>query len=135
MPSHCAHRPIRTRDHLSFRFVGIPYTNPVKRFAYSTPFSAPSPIALSALAYGPACPQPGLGVEDCLFLNIYTPFIPKNVNEAYRQKKLKPVLLWIHGGAFIGGESDSTFYDGGNMASRNDLVYVSINYRLVSTLL
>ncbi|KAF9526696.1 cholinesterase [Crepidotus variabilis] len=121
---------IGNRDHLTFRFLGIPFANPVQRFAYSTPYTASSPVTLNSTSYGPACPQAGTGQEDCLFLNVYTPYIPQNAEEARRNKKLKPVMVWIYGGGFIAGEADTPQYDGGNMASRSDLVYVSINYRL-----
>jgi carboxylesterase type B len=43
---------------------------------------------------------------------------------------LKPVMFWIHGGAFTGGSGSDALYDGGNLASRGDAVVVSINYRL-----
>ncbi|KAF9526695.1 cholinesterase [Crepidotus variabilis] len=99
-------------------------------FAYSKPYTTPDPVILPAAFYGPACPQSGTGKEDCLFLNVYTPYIPKNPADALIKRKLKPVLVWIHGGGYTVGQSDSSLYDGGNMASRNDLVYVSFNYRL-----
>jgi carboxylesterase type B len=43
---------------------------------------------------------------------------------------LKPVLFWIHGGAFTGGTGNDPTFDGGNIASRGDVVMVAINYRL-----
>lgn len=48
----------------------------------------------------------------------------------YRKSNLKPVMLWIHGGAFTGGTGSDPTFDGGNLASRGDVVVVSINYRL-----
>jgi carboxylesterase type B len=39
-------------------------------------------------------------------------------------------MFWIHGGAFTGGEGSDAVYDGGNLASRGDVVVVTINYRL-----
>ena len=59
--------------------------------------------------------------EDCLFLNIWTP----GLDDARR-----PVLFWIHGGAFIIGAGTESFLEGGNLARRGDVVIVSINYRL-----
>ncbi|KAF8999155.1 Alpha/Beta hydrolase protein [Cyathus striatus] len=108
-----------TRDHLSFRFIGIPYADPFERFTYSKVFS--STASLNALNYGSPCLQTGFGSENCLFLNVYTPFLP--LNAAASKKNLKPVLFWIHG-------SDGIF-DGGNMASRNDIV-VSRNPRFLA---
>lgn len=121
---------------MSFRFLGIPYANPVKRFEYSSPYTLTSPNTIPASFYGSACPQasfgqPMLGQEDCLFINIYTPYIPQNPSSAQLQKKLKPVIVWIHGGGFTMDWSDSPIYDSGNMASRNDIVHVSFNYRQV----
>ncbi|MFX1388353.1 MAG: carboxylesterase/lipase family protein, partial [Promethearchaeota archaeon] len=59
--------------------------------------------------------------EDCLTLNIWTPAI---------DNKKRPVMFWIHGGAFIMGGSRSPIYDGAKLAQRGDVVIVSINYRL-----
>ncbi|KAL1635956.1 hypothetical protein SLS58_010007 [Diplodia intermedia] len=39
-------------------------------------------------------------------------------------------MFWIHGGAFVGGTGSDSTFDGGNMASRGDVVVVTINYRL-----
>jgi carboxylesterase type B len=38
-------------------------------------------------------------------------------------------MLWIHGGAFLGGSGSDPVFDGGNLASRGDVVVVTINYR------
>lgn len=71
------------------------------------------------------------GSEDCLFLNIYTPFIPAHGGAS--TKDLKPVMFYMHGGALSGGSGSNPTFDGGNLASRGDVVLVTINYR-VSTL-
>lgn len=114
----------RTRDHLSFRFLGIPYANEPARWTYSSLYTGPS--NLSALTFGSPCAQVGgNGMENCLFLNIFTPFLPGQSTSS----KLKPVMFWIHGGAFTGGEGSDAVYDGGNLASRGDVVVVTINYR------
>lgn len=57
--------------------------------------------------------------EDCLYVNIWSK----------GTKKKKPVLVWIYGGAFIVGESTLGMYDGTAFA-KEDVVFVSINYRL-----
>ncbi|KAF7313860.1 Cholinesterase [Mycena chlorophos] len=115
-----------TRDHLSFRFLGIPYANVPERWTYSSLFTGSSEI--SALTFGSPCAQVGgSGNENCLFLNVFTPFLPGSNQSG---SKLKPVLFWIHGGAFTGGEGSDSIYDGGNLASREDVVVVTINYRL-----
>ncbi|MFX1277124.1 MAG: carboxylesterase/lipase family protein [Promethearchaeota archaeon] len=59
--------------------------------------------------------------EDCLNLNIWTPGI---------DDKKRPVMFWIHGGAFITGSSKQPMYNGSALARRGDIVVVSINYRL-----
>ncbi|MFW9972622.1 MAG: carboxylesterase/lipase family protein [Candidatus Odinarchaeota archaeon] len=59
--------------------------------------------------------------EDCLTLNIWTPAI---------DDKKRPVMFWIHGGAFIMGGSRSPIYDSTDLVQRGDVVVVSINYRL-----
>lgn len=58
--------------------------------------------------------------EDALLLNIYAP--------ATQSAKPRPVFFWIHGGAFISGSSN--IYDGTDLASRQDMIVVTINYRL-----
>lgn len=59
--------------------------------------------------------------EDCLFLNIWTP----GTDNAAR-----PVMVWIHGGAFTIGSGSEGLYNGKMLASRGDVVVVTINYRL-----
>jgi para-nitrobenzyl esterase len=59
--------------------------------------------------------------EDCLTLNIWTP-APDSAK--------RPVLVWIHGGAFASGSGSLPWYSGGRFAANGDVVVVSINYRL-----
>lgn len=113
------------RNKKSFRFLGIPYVDVPERFTYPTLYS-PTGQTINATAYGSQCPQYGSGSENCLFLNIQTPYLPK-----HRDKKdLRPVMFWIHGGGFTGGSGADSLSDGGNLASREDIVVVNINYRL-----
>jgi para-nitrobenzyl esterase len=85
-----------------------------------------------AREYGPWSPQnppltaltgdvPGAVDEDCLSLNVWTP----GLDGARR-----PVLVWIHGGAFVGGSGASALYKGDRLATRGDVVVVTVNYRL-----
>ncbi|ESZ98204.1 hypothetical protein SBOR_1432 [Sclerotinia borealis F-4128] len=113
------------RNQKSFRFLGIPYANPPERFVYSTPYS-PTGRIIQATAYGSQCAQASSGSEDCLFLNIQTPYIPK----VRSTKDLRPVMFWIHGGGFVAGSGADQLSDGGDLASREDIVVVNINYRL-----
>ncbi|KAF1980182.1 alpha/beta-hydrolase [Bimuria novae-zelandiae CBS 107.79] len=114
------------RDKLSFRFLGLKHAPYPSRFTYST-YQAPGGN-VSALEYGPRCIQAGCNTptcsEDCLYLNIWTPHLSSNPNSSK-----KSVMLFIHGG-FTSGSGSDTVYDGGNMASRGDVVVVTINYRL-----
>jgi para-nitrobenzyl esterase len=59
--------------------------------------------------------------EDCLTLNIWTP-----EPDAAR----RPVLVWIHGGAYLNGTGAAEWFDGTSFATRHDVVLVTINYRL-----
>ena len=63
-------------------------------------------------------PQPQS--EDCLYLNVWTPGLDG----------ARPVMVWIHGGAFTIGSGSEDYYDGANLAARGDVVIVTINYRL-----
>ncbi|KAJ7648115.1 cholinesterase [Roridomyces roridus] len=117
-----------TRDHISFRFLGIPYANEPARWTYSSLYTGPPTI--SALTFGEHCAQVGAGAEsdeNCLFLNIFTPFLPTTNTPS---SALKPVMFWIHGGAFTSGEGSDAIFDGGSLVSRGDVVVVTINYRL-----
>lgn len=136
------------RNQKSFRFVGIPYANPFKRFAYSSVYNATGQT-IDATEYGAPCAQSGEAdsSEDCLYLNIQTPYIPRasvagsgseSGNGATSEsnlgkQKLKPVMFSIHGGGFTGNDGGPTSgLDGGNLASREDIVSVQLNYRLTT---
>lgn len=58
-----------------------------------------------------------------LFANIITPSLPVDPSKA----KLKPVMVYIHGGAYTGGSGGD---QGPGLTARGDVVLVSINYRL-----
>ncbi len=59
--------------------------------------------------------------EDCLTLNVWT----RGADDRGR-----PVMVWIHGGAFVIGSGAQGIYDGSVLARRGDVVVVTINYRL-----
>ncbi|KAJ8664467.1 hypothetical protein QAD02_006129 [Eretmocerus hayati] len=63
-----------------------------------------------------------VGSEDCLYLNVYTPHTSFG-------GKSKAVMVWIHGGAFNAGNSNSTRY-GPDFFMEEDVVLVTVNYRL-----
>jgi para-nitrobenzyl esterase len=117
--------------HATFR--GIPFAKPPVgplRFRAPEPPDAWSGTR-AALSHGPSAMQAGSAVpgmaasgplsEDCLYLNVDTPAADTG---------RRPVLFWIHGGAFTLGSSSSPVYDGGPLAERGDAVVVTINYRL-----
>ena len=64
---------------------------------------------------------PPVLAEDCLSLNVWTP-------NADSEKR--PVMVWIHGGAFVTGSGSSPIYDGSILSRRGNVVVVTINYRL-----
>ncbi len=69
-------------------------------------------------------PDEGPQSEDCLHLNIWTPVL--------RDKKKRPVMFYIHGGAFANGTANAALYDGTRLAKRGDVVVVTVNHRLNS---
>jgi carboxylesterase type B len=121
------------RDFHTFQFRGIRFAQQPKRFTFSTLYSGAS--AVSALKYGPGCIQgpdarfPILS-EDCLFLNIWTPYLPSASSVAAQRNKLKAVMFWIYGGGNTAGTGTDPEKEGVNVASRGDVVVVTFNYRL-----
>jgi para-nitrobenzyl esterase len=117
-------------DVLSFK--GIPYAAPpVSNLRWRAPQpAAPWTDVRQATAFGSDCAQaPGdfeplktKPSEDCLFVNVWRPATITG------SAKL-PVLVWIHGGGFVGGGTSVPFYDGSAFA-RQGIVVVSMNYRL-----
>jgi para-nitrobenzyl esterase len=69
-------------------------------------------------------PDEGMESEDCLHLNVWTP--------ALRDKKKRPVMVYIHGGAYSNGTVNAQLYDGTRLAKRGDVVVVTVNHRLNS---
>jgi para-nitrobenzyl esterase len=117
-------------------FKGIPYAappvgelrwmppQPVKKWNGVRPAKKFGPIAPQNMMVGG--PMAGFGevepqAEDCLFLNIWTP----GLDNAKR-----PVMVWIHGGAFTIGSGSSAMYDSDRLPKRGNVVLVTINYRL-----
>jgi para-nitrobenzyl esterase len=89
------------------------------------PRPAPSPtgnVPTSASGVPGAPRDQGEQSEDCLHLNVFTPGL--------RDKKKRPVLLYIHGGAYNNGTVNSDLYDGKRLCHRGDVVVVTVNHRL-----
>uniref|UniRef100_A0A060T037 Carboxylic ester hydrolase n=1 Tax=Blastobotrys adeninivorans TaxID=409370 RepID=A0A060T037_BLAAD len=110
------------------QYLGIPYALPPVngyRFREAQPqASTQSEIVGDTLA--PYCPQYNsstgsiTGNEDCLYLNVYAPANGSSV----------PVMVWIHGGSFIEGGSRDAAFNGTFLASEDDVIVVTVNYRL-----
>jgi para-nitrobenzyl esterase len=66
----------------------------------------------------------GVQSEDCLHVNVWTPGL--------RDGKKRPVMFYIHGGAFANGTANAQLYDGTRLARRGDVVVVTVNHRLNS---
>jgi para-nitrobenzyl esterase len=111
----------------SCAYLGIPYAKPP---VGNLRFAAPEPAAgwsgvRNSTAFGTACMQ-GMDLsgttqigEDCLFVNVWTP--------AAAAAPL-PVMVFIHGGGYNGGSTNT--YVGVGLSDRGSVVVVSMNYRL-----
>jgi para-nitrobenzyl esterase len=132
-------------------FKGIPYglDTAKTRFAPPQP-AAPWSEVLDAFEWAPKAPQvigarprpadaaaavaarpgyhlpadEGIESEDCLHLNVWTPGL--------RDGKKRPVMFYIHGGAYSNGTVNAQLYDGARLAKRGDVVVVTVNHRLNS---
>ncbi|PWY77070.1 cholinesterase [Aspergillus heteromorphus CBS 117.55] len=125
------------RDARSFRFLGIPFADPPVRdlrFAPPRPYSGSRRLDATRLADSCIQSVSSFGTldnggisEDCLYLNVYTPILSA---QSDIKSTRKPVAVYFYGGGFTSGTSSMIDYDGGNFASRNDVVVVTINYRV-----
>ncbi len=108
-------------------FKGIPYGADTTKRRFMPPVPpAPWSGVRDALEYGPAAPQPSRPSErtseDCLYLNVWTPRL--------RDGRKRPVMFYIHGGAYSNGSGASPLYDGVRLCRRGDVVVVTVNHRL-----
>jgi para-nitrobenzyl esterase len=119
-------------------FRGIPFARPPVGPLRFGPPQPPGPWAgvRDATTFGPAAAQSAIDVEyvpgfslwegigptseDCLTVNVWTPGLTGR----------RPVLVWVHGGAFLKGAGSQDLYDGQTLARRGDVVFVTFNYRL-----
>ncbi|MCB1348215.1 MAG: carboxylesterase/lipase family protein [Maritimibacter sp.] len=124
------------------RFLGIPYAQSI---AGANRFLPPQPVApwvgtYEATRYADSSPQGGVDPtgatpvtpafdppayvtsgDDCLALNVWAPVDADGS---------LPVMIWLHGGGWTTGSGSCAIYDGENLASRGDVVVVTINHRL-----
>lgn len=118
-------------------FKGVPYAKPPigdLRWQPPQPLTPWSGV-LETLDYGHRAPQldnpmmkfmdgpsePSPQSENCLSLNIWAPL---------GDKTLKPVMVWLHGGAFSHGSASQATYDGQYLARRGNVLVITLNYRL-----
>lgn len=114
-------------------FKGIPYAAPPTG---ARRWRAPAPVlpwqgVRPSNHFGSPCPQAsmftldrdlgGTHSEDCLYVNVWTPAAPTD--------ERLPVLVWIHGGAYVVGSGSEARFDGAALAAQG-VVVVTINYRL-----
>ncbi|MBL8229241.1 MAG: carboxylesterase family protein [Bryobacterales bacterium] len=108
-------------------FLGVPFATPPigdLRFRAPEP-SRPWTGVRTATALPPACPQRDddgkfLGSEDCLYLNVWSREGAVNA----------PVMFFIHGGGNVQGFTANPLYDGSRIAREEDVVVVTVQYRL-----
>ena len=101
-----------------------------QRWRRATP-PEPHTEVVDAAAFGPISPQasiPGMDTgtpssEDCLFLNVWRPTV-------VTPGTVLPVMVWIHGGAYVLGAGGQNLYVGTRLALEGQVVIVTVNYRL-----
>jgi para-nitrobenzyl esterase len=124
-------------------FKAVPYAAPPVGERRFLPPVSPQPWAgiRDATAYAGRAPQAGLrsgtrpeletfsgapdtspDSEDCLTLHVWSP----NVTDHGK----RPVMVWLHGGAFSYGSANSDRLRGSRLANRGDVVVVTVNHRL-----
>jgi para-nitrobenzyl esterase len=141
--------PIRGAVHNSIAsFRGIPYGADTRARRFQPPLPpTPWKTVRDALVWADRAPQLGgssgmttrpqteqeifrlppdesASSEDCLHLNVFTPSPQRGGHES------RPVLFYIHGGAYNSGTANSVLYDGTRLCKRGDVVVVTVNHRL-----
>jgi para-nitrobenzyl esterase len=116
-------------------FRGVPYAAPPvgERRLAPAASHAPWSAVRDATRHGPIAPQTPSRLrvamgdftrpqdEDCLTLTIWTPAL---------DGARRPVLVWLHGGAYTTGAASLDWYDGSVLCREGDIVVVGVNYRL-----
>ena len=131
-----AYGPVRgVDDGMVKAWKGIRYAAPpVDELRWRRPQPTPRwTEPADASSVGPVCPQltdPRIPIDlgapqgdDCLSLNIWC-------SSDTQPGDGKPVLVWVHGGAYVLGSSAQSLYDGRVLARGGEAVIVTVNYRL-----
>ncbi|OMC39535.1 carboxylesterase [Mycolicibacterium fortuitum] len=110
------------------------------RYAHADRFGPPRPIPLAdsmfdATDRGPAAPQLPSRLEtimgaparyqqspDCLRVTVTAP--------AGAEPASRPVLVWLHGGAYLSGSGEWNLYDADRLVRETDIVVVAVSYRV-----
>ncbi|GAA2068016.1 carboxylesterase family protein [Williamsia deligens] len=118
---------------------GVRYAR-AERFAPCEPVVRTDEV-VDATRPGPACPQIVSRLasvtgpvadeleqsEDCLVLSVFALHTPENADPA---QPARPVIVWIHGGAYVSGGGEAVAHDFTAMVAEQDVVVVSVTYRL-----
>jgi len=121
-----------------YGFRGVPYGASTAGAARFMPPAKPKPWAgvKECVQFGGRSPQVMPGIEppevlatdpkealseDCLVLNVWSQSLGPGK---------RPVMVWLHGGGFVGGSASFSIYDGANLARKQDVVVVGVNHRL-----
>lgn len=124
-----------------FTFLSVPYAKPpIDELRFKAPLLVEKWDGIQqATKWPPFCVQPSMTLasksspvhvlsqvmsEDCLYLNIWTPSLKFNKN--YK----RPVMVWLHGGAFQYGGTSVDENEGSALALLGDVVVVTLNYRI-----
>ncbi|RDL36163.1 Carboxylic ester hydrolase [Venustampulla echinocandica] len=136
-------------------YLGIPYAQPpVGNLRFAAPVKYAGSSLVNGSAFGSSCPKPpsqnitpspdliaasnvtAIGLElfnlignpdvvyseDCLFLNVWS--------KPQSGERKKAVMVYVHGGAFSGGTSSTPIFNGATLAEREDVIIVTLNYRV-----
>ena len=134
-------KSVTVLDKTIHQFLGVPYAEPPigqLRYKRSIPVQSKWSTVRQCVEFQSSCPQhrflvgffdrtdnnsPAMKLsEDCLYLNVMTPSLQSS-------EKL-PVVVWIHGGSLLHG--NAAWWHGQTLAAQENVVVVSINYRLGS---
>lgn len=123
-----------TGGHFS-SYTRIPYALPPVGERRFLPPSEPPPWE-GVLDAGRSCPKPLQsnyvtelleGQEDCLYLNVYVPESPRDLEEF---PEPLPVMFWLYGGGFVMGDATEENYLPGPLLDTKQVIVVTVNYRV-----